>query len=277
MKKILENWGLSEESVELIQTSLHNSTWNIGGKYILQQHSGSNKEHMHRMVHLANMLIAQGIPAIEFIKTDNEYSLTKKIEGEHIDFYASPDTATELGRGLAQLHNALTEIKCDNNDFLREWKNYIKPGLVCVSQEIIEQTELKLVNLYEKLPRCPIHRDVHSNNILFRNGKISGWLDFELNRKDARVFDLAYFLAGLLVGKIENPRMIETWKTIYRNVLAGYSEVSPLSPEEIEILPFLLIAIELLFVTYWNSLENSAERDKAIELAQYLSSISIHF
>jgi len=180
----------------------------------------------------------------------------------------------ELGRGLAKLHLALSniesELQCNDNDFYAEWENYIKPGLIGVSDEIIAQTEVKISALYEKLPRCPIHRDVHSQNVLFHNGKISGWLDFELNRRDARIFDIAYLLAGLLAGRTEDVGKLGIWKTIYRNLLEGYNEITCLMENEISALPDLMIAIELLFVTYWAGEGNDSGRDEANKLAEWL-------
>jgi Ser/Thr protein kinase RdoA (MazF antagonist) len=273
---ILKFWGISGENVR--HTS--NSSWNVGGKFVLQ--FVPSMQHQLRKIRLANLLIEAGIPAAVYVKTaqgelttpDGAYTLMEMLAGEHINFYDSPDLMHELGRGLAQLHIALSklepQLQCSDNDFYAEWKNYIKPGLVGVSAEIINHTEAKLATTYEKLPRCPIHRDVHAQNVLFLGNKISGWLDFELSRKDARIFDLAYLLAGLLVGHTKNPANQATWKHLYRNAIRGYNEVSPLTPEETTTLPHLMIAIELLFVTYWNTANNAPERTKAAELAAWL-------
>ena len=239
-------------------------------------------ERQSRNIHLANLLARESVPTVVYMKTtcgewaasNGEYTLAEKLKGEHIDFYVSPDLICELGRGLAKLHLALSkiesELQYEDYDFFDEWESYTKPGLVGVPEDIIKNTDAKIFAVYEKLPRCPIHRDIHAENVLFHNGKISGWLDFDLNRKDARIFDIAYLLAGLLVKRFHDPSMLKTWKTIYQNLLDGYNEVSQLTADEIESLPFLMIAIELLFVTYFNSLGNDSERDDAIKLAKWL-------
>lgn len=282
MDNTLAHWGLSGETVVLVKKSAHSSSWNIGKKYVLQQRLPPDKNKQLRNIRLANLLTENYIPSIAYVKTitgdwttpDGAYCLMVRIIGEHPNFYESPEAACELGRGLARLHTALLKIEplteYNDNDFILEWENYIKPGLVGVSHEIVEETELRFFKLYKKLPRCPIHRDVHSGNVLFHDGEISGWLDFELNRKDARVFDLAYFLSGLIVGKTDNPQMIETWKIIYRNLLTGYGEVNKLTHEETEILPFLMIVINLLFVSYMNNIGNLEERENANKLAEWI-------
>jgi Ser/Thr protein kinase RdoA (MazF antagonist) len=280
----LTHWGLSDEPITHIYTSAHNSSWDIGDKYILQQQldPDADTDRLTKNIRLVNLLSAENIPTVVYIKTlsgewttpDKSYSLMEKLKGEHIDFYDFPELVTELGRGLAELHLALsgieTELEYKDYDFLSEWNNYIKPGLSHVSDEIIKRVETKIFANYSSLPRSPIHRDVHSQNVLFCDGKISGWLDFDLNRKDARIFDLAYLLAGLLVGKMNNPSALTIWKIIYRNLLDGYNEISPLTESEIAALPDLMIAIELLFVTYWNKVGNEKQREMAKELAIWL-------
>ena len=285
--EVLTHWGLAGEAFEHIYTSAHNSSWNVGNKFILRKHHKANIDNLTRNIRLANLLLEQKIPTVAYVKTlegewttsDGTYCVMAKLKGEHFDFYKYPDLAIELGKGLAQLHLALSnienELQYNDYDFLAEWNNYIKAGLVGVSEEIIMQVETQIFSNYKDLPRTPIHRDVHSENVLFCDGKISGWLDFDLSRKDARIFDLAYFLAGLLVGHINDPEKLDIWKEVYRNLLVGYNELSKLSEREIQILPNLMIAIELLFVTYWNSENNEVERDKANELAAWLYSTDL--
>jgi len=279
---VLKQWGISGEDIKHIYTSAHNSSWNVGGKYVLQQHFKPNIEFQSRKIRLVSLLAKERIPTVVYLKTikgdwtapEGAYTLAEMLEGEHIDFFEAPELMCELGRGLAQLHLAFSklesDLQCKDNDFYAEWENYIKPGLVGVSNEIIEQTEAKLSAVYRNLPRCPIHRDVHEENILFHNDKISGWLDFDLSRRDIRIFDMAYLLAGLLVGNIGDSTKLKTWKTIYRNLLDGYSEINRLTEDEISVLPDLMIAIELLFVTYWNDMGDEAEHKKANELAEWL-------
>ena len=39
---------------------------------------------------------------------------------------------------------------------------------------------------------------MHFGNFLFQEGSFSGYIDFDLSQKNIRIFDLCYFLAGLL-------------------------------------------------------------------------------
>lgn len=55
---------------------------------------------------------------------------------------------------------------------------------------------------YDRLPRQLIHRDVHFGNFLFDHGEFSGYIDFDLSQKNIRIFDICYFLTGLLSSQI---------------------------------------------------------------------------
>jgi aminoglycoside phosphotransferase (APT) family kinase protein len=60
-----------------------------------------------------------------------------------------------------------------------------------------------------------IHGDFTPWNLRFHDGRLSGILDFELAHWDHRVAEFAL-----------------AWRGVYDAVIAGYSEVSPLEPEE---------------------------------------------
>lgn len=48
---------------------------------------------------------------------------------------------------------------------------------------------------YKTLPRQLIHRDMHTSNLLYRNGMFS-FIDFDMSQRNVRIFDIVY-LAGL--------------------------------------------------------------------------------
>lgn len=276
MDNIIKYWKLPKKiNVDI----LNKSTWNIGDQYVLKYNSNPDK--ISRGIRVAELLKAKGFPVTKYIKTidgewttpDGTYCLMKRIKGEHIDLFET-DAAMELGREIARVHIALTKIGdkliCKDNDFLAEWQNDIKPGLVNISDEMIEKTEKLLFKFYNNLQRQTIHRDLHPQNILFDKGKIAGWIDFDLSCKEVRIFDLAYLLTGLLCGKIDNPAKVKMWKIIFKNIVTGYNEISPLTNDERKALPVMMIAIELLFVTFWNQKGNVDACNSAAELAQFI-------
>lgn len=276
MDNIIKYWKLPKKiKVDI----LNKSTWNIGDQYVLKYNSNPDK--ISRGIRVAELLKAEGIPVVQYVKTidrewttpDGTYCLMKRIKGEHIDLFES-DVALELGREIARLHIALTNIDCKlsgkDNDFLAQWQNDIKPRLINVPDEMIAKIENLLFKFYKDLPRQQIHRDLHLQNILFDKGKIAGWIDFDLSCQEVRIFDLAYLLTGLLCGKIDNPAKVKMWKIIFKNIVTGYNEISPLTNDERKALPVMMIAIELLFVTFWSQKGNVDACNSAAELAQFI-------
>jgi Ser/Thr protein kinase RdoA (MazF antagonist) len=73
--------------------------------------------------------------------------------------------------------------------------------------------------LLQGRPGIIIHGDFTPWNLRFQEGRLSGILDFELAHWDHRVGDFAL-----------------SWRGKYDNVIHGYAEVSPLAPEEWELL-----------------------------------------
>lgn len=75
-----------------------------------------------------------------------------------------------------------------------------------------------LEKVYNKLPVQLIHRDVHLDNFLFAKGKFAGYIDFDLSQRNIRIFDLCYFMLGLLseeeILDITEEQWFEILKTI---------------------------------------------------------------
>lgn len=83
---------------------------------------------------------------------------------------------------------------------------------------------------YDMLPRQLIHRDVHFGNFLFDHGEFSGYIDFDLSQKNIRIFDICYFLTGLLSSQIGSGLDTEEWLRIVKDAAAGYERWIPLLP-----------------------------------------------
>ena len=279
--EILQIWNLSNERTNEIYQSKDNATYEIGDRYILKYNP--NTVQVEENLKLIKLLSEADIPMVKVVPTStgsmvsacNRYVLMERSKGVHLDSQtASGSEIQAFGRELARLHQVLkakeSELDYRNENFLQTWKHYIKPGLENVDEVLVQEVEEKLVRNFEKLPQQPIHRDVHFHNVLFDQGSLTAWLDFDLTEKNARIFDLAYFLAGELVDAIKEEDSLRRWQQLYKNFLVGYHEVNPLSNEEVEALPILMIGIELLFVTYWHHEKNEIERGKALALAEWL-------
>ena len=68
-------------------------------------------------------------------------------------------------------------------------------------------------------PSQVVHGDFTAWNLRFRDGRLSGILDFEAAHWDHRVADFML-----------------SWRGVYDAVIAGYQEVTPLEPHELALL-----------------------------------------
>lgn len=239
--KILNNWGISNESVKQI----HSSAWDIGGKHILK--TGTNFAWLNCNLSLIKVLAAHDIPVASIIKTidgadyitkDNSYYfLSKKIRGEHIDDIYGDDykeMSLLIGKVISELHIGFQKcqkiLSCRDNNFYDEitgWViNTIKDKEVnSIPQNILNECISELEVIYPKLPRQLIHRDIHLNNMLFENKVLTGYIDFDLSQIDARIFDLCYMAVGFLIdfNDILNILMSILWRSICGKVFINKS------------------------------------------------------
>lgn len=121
---------------------------------------------------------------------------------------------------------------------------------------------LSLSQVYEELPKQLIHRDVHLGNFLFEGNKFSGYIDFDLSQSNIRIFDVCYFLLGILVQGDNNPMEAERWFYIISQVVEGYDSIVDLKVVERQSIPCVMKNIELLFTAYFLSVgEEKLARD----------------
>ena len=84
------------------------------------------------------------------------------------------------------------------------------------------------------LPQGVIHADLFPDNVLFLGPKVSGLIDFYFACSDALAYDLAVCINAWC---FEPDRSFNLTKG--QNLIAGYSAVRPLTPEERSALPIL--------------------------------------
>ena len=80
-------------------------------------------------------------------------------------------------------------------------------------------------------------RDVHFGNFLFEGEQFCGYIDFDLSQRNIRIFDLCYFLLGLLCEEETLKVTKEKWFQVLKQVFRGYMEVNELFPQELQAVP----------------------------------------
>ncbi|MBN2222876.1 MAG: phosphotransferase, partial [Vallitaleaceae bacterium] len=115
----------------------------------------------------------------------------------------------------------------------------------------VDETIQELEQVYSVLPKQLIHRDVHLGNFLFEGQAFSGYVDFDLSQSNIRIFDLCYFLLGILCEESKFGINTERWFDIVKQVIGGYHSILPLNQEEQRSIACVMKSIELLFVAYF--------------------------
>ena len=268
--QIISNWSLANKDIKQI----YNTTWQIGDDYVLKVYQ--NFSMLERNLKILQILDSMNIPVSKIIATENKEQyvscdnqfcfLSRKLPGSNIVQIKNDSTiATMMGGIIADLHIAFK--KCEdadifwNNSLLAEMNGWVKDKFEAndwkyISKEEYEKTISQLAMVYDNLPAQLIHRDVHFGNFLFSNGKFSGYIDFDLSQRNIRIFDLCYFLLGLLSEKEKFELTDEVWFEFVKNVFVGYGKKLNLTEEEKKAVPYVMECIELLFVSYFESIND---------------------
>ncbi len=278
-KKILSAWGVEPADIE----QKYPAVWKINHQYMLKAYESSKE--LERNAKLLTVLSECGAPVAGIIKTlnGNNYVeadgkhllMTEKLPGSNRTDIRKPGTAYKMGETIARLHGILR--KCEqkivfwDNSLLDEMEGWIKQTLQENAwKPVSEQEYLSVTNQlgsrYDSLPRQLIHRDVHFGNFLFLNGEFSGYIDFDLSQRNIRIFDLGYFLAGLLTRESGAKLKEDEWLHIVCDVISGYESVSELKREEKEALVFVMESIEILFAAYFVHMEDRACAEDAADI-----------
>lgn len=284
VQKIINEWAIEEKDVRQI----YDSAWQVGENTVLKTYKDVNM--LQRNIKVLNILDRMGIPVGGIVLTkdkktyakDNEYYyiLTNKLSGSNItDIHKNTVIASEMGCVLAKLHKVfkVCETQDDfwNNSLLKEMKGWIKDVFVknnwnYIDENKFDDTVKNLENLYDKLPVQLIHRDVHLGNFLFDKGSFSGYIDFDLSQKNIRIFDLCYFMLGLMSEEELLDITEEQWFGILEHLFDGYERECRLFAEEKLAVPYVMESIEFLFAAWFMEQNDRKCVEDAMRIYQFV-------
>jgi len=288
LRKILENWDIEKNlpisDIYIMDgAKVSGNVWAVGNDYILK--CGSREKMIKNLLiskALHNQGFASSLPVLT--KTGNEYFedkdifiLTKGLKGaplSKIDRFGHDRVkfAEQYGRSIARLHKALEAIQEGIlADEVNIYKNVIDWALPNVKRQNIQWNMGLDENffkdfiedfgiLYDKLPKQLIHRDTNPSNILFDNGVVSGFIDFDLSEINIRLWDVCYCATGILSEGSDEA--YEKWLEILSGILHGYDLENKLTPEEKQAVFYVICSIQMICIAFFES------RDKYKELAK---------
>lgn len=285
VSEILCDWDIKDVDIEQI----YDSVWQVGDKYVLKVYDKPTM--LERNIKVISILSDLGIPVGRLILNKNNliyskdehnyYILTEKLKGSNIVSISELDKLSyKMGEIIAALHNAF--LQCEQQDefwensLLLEMKGWIRDAFIknewaVVNKNLYDDTLINLERLYDTLPVQLIHRDVHFGNFLFDNDSFSGYIDFDLSQRNIRIFDLCYFVLGLLSAEETIVITKEKWFDVLKNVFKGYNEVNKLLPQEISAVPYVMKSIELLFVAWFLNQNDKKCCENAVEIFSFIN------
>lgn len=285
IEQILPSWGI--EHKHLLQ--IYPSVWEVNHSNVIKIYNDKNQ--LERNIKILTILSDCNIPVAEIVlaKTGEKYVahenayflMSKKLQGSNISDIRDEATAHKMGCAMAQLHRAFLkcekEIKFWDNSLLKEMKGWIREILINNNWQLVNQEEyLKVVEtldtMYKHLPKQLIHRDVHFGNFLFFEGELSGYIDFDLSQRNIRIFDICYFLTGLLAEETEDTYTKTEWIANVKSVVMGYESIISLSATEKDAIPCVMESIEILFVAYYISMKDMKCANDAYKVFHFIQS-----
>ena len=283
LSALLGAWGLESEPLSYIYYSntgfRSENTFAVGRDHFIRTSSALGE--LHRQAALTKQLHAHGLAAPivptltgeDVLRSGNiDCMMMRRAAGRPVDalhLLEHPQEGAVLGEGLARLHAALRS--CDaclyaEEDYGRTMLDWAIPtaraSLPAQEAAWLEAYAARVAALFPRLPVQLIHRDPNPDNILIDDGKVVGFLDFDLARVMPRIFDLCYASTGILCDAFRHadPAMRLRYFDVVRAIWAGYDAVSPLTAEEWQALPDMVLAIELTCIAAFAGSDKLAQQ-----------------
>lgn len=269
IEQVLSLWGMEIRQLAQIYTT----TWEVNHSYVMKVYS--DKSQLERNIKISEILAGCNIPVAEIVpaRTGEKYVeqegfcffLSRKLQGSNVTDIKDKEMARKMGCAIARLHKAFLECEkkmaFSDNSLLDEMKGWVRENLArnewkIVDSEAYARAVESLEKAYDRLPRQLIHRDVHFGNFLFSEGNLSGYIDFDLSQRNIRIFDICYFLTGLLAEEAQDPFTKKEWTESVRAATWGYESLTRLSAEEKAAIPWVMECIEILFAAYFIGMED---------------------
>lgn len=197
-------------------------------------------------------LIRKDSAAVSLLK-DRPAALFSVLDGEggHVGML-TPKLCQRAGETLALMHNAAQPIKSisPNHFGLKRWQDWVTsigPAMNDIAPDMFrfcaDETDWAAAHWPKDLPAGAIHADFFPDNVFFKDGDVSGVIDFHFVCTDLFAYDLAIALNAWSFDENNNFRA-ERMDAMMR----GYNSIRPLTKAEIVSLPVLLRAAALRFL-----------------------------
>jgi homoserine kinase type II len=179
-------------------------------------------------------------------------AVVEKLRG-HSELQSTADHCAAVGEMLARMHLAGRDFTMSQPNLrgLAWWNEtvpivlpYVDPDQAALLRsELAFQNHVAAGSLYAALPRGPIHADLFRDNVMFEDGRLTGFFDFYFAGVDTWLFDIAVCLNDWCIDLATGAR--DAART--HAFVDAYAKVRPLAIAERRLLPAMLRAGALRF------------------------------
>ena len=266
LNTFLEDYSLKEiQSFEGINEGIQNTNYKIkidAKDFILTIYENINSiDDLDFFLSLMNYLSSKGIKCpipIENSKSNYVGEIKSKpaalltfIDGKST-LNIKKDHTFEVGKVLAEMHLNTRDFPLEKiNDLSVDgWEKLLiknKNKIDKFEKNLYKKIEDKIIIIRKKwpkdLPSGVIHADLFPDNVLFKDGKVSGLIDFYFSCTDYFTYDLCICINAWCFN-YKNEFQID----LFQNLLKGYQSIRKLEEEEINAIPVLCHASSLRFL-----------------------------
>lgn len=171
----------------------------------------------------------------------------------HSELKPTPAHCAAVGEMLARLHLAARDYgrRQPNLRGLAWWNETVPVVLPhldeaqasLIRSELAYQNHVAAGATYAALPRGPIHADLFRDNVMFEDGRLTGFFDFYFAGVDTWLFDIAVCLNDWCIDLDTGAHEAQRADAF----LQAYGRVRPLSAAERQLMPAMLRAGALRF------------------------------
>jgi homoserine kinase type II len=232
------------------------------GQYVLTLFERLSFEQLPFYLHLMRHLAAHGIPVPD-PAADAKGNILHQLKGKpasvvsklrgHSELAPTAGHCAGVGEALARMHLAgLDYPRRQPNLRGLDWWNetvpvvqpYITPEQSSlILGELAYQNHVAASSACRSLPRGVVHADLFRDNVMFEDGKLTGFFDFYFAGCDSFLFDVAVCLNDWCVDLATGAKDDERSAAF----LAAYQAVRPLTAQERQLLPAMQRAGALRF------------------------------
>jgi homoserine kinase type II len=265
-RALLKSLGLGElRELRGIQGGIENTNYFLTsdqGRYVLTLFERLSVEQLPFYLHLMKHLAQRGIPVPD-PAADKSGDILHQVCGKpaavvnrlagHSELEPTAQHCAQVGEMLARMHLAARDYNRHQPNLrgLPWWNEtvpvvlpHLDPAQAALLQgELAFQNHVAASSAYAALPRGPVHADLFRDNVMFEDGRLTGFFDFYFAGVDTWLFDIAVCLndwcISLPTGQHDGERA--------NAFLAAYQQARPLAAAERRLLPAMLRAGALRF------------------------------